>query len=140
MEPTVEASSDFLPCPLSNELETELALVTTEAPVDVCGFDKLGVDPEVSVSRLCLLSSCFVGVWVVLLAASVEALLPPGFESSWKSKSDPCVELEGPGWFGRPCVGGYESIEASLARRTVPSGCENSIGGLCDGGTRASCW
>lgn len=129
MEPTVEASSDFLPCPLSNELETELALVTTDAPVDVCGFDKLGVDPEVSVSRLCLLSSCFVGVCVVLLAASVEALLPPRFESSWKSKSEPCVG---------PCVGGYESSEASLARRTVPSGCENSIGSLCEGGAGGS--
>lgn len=140
MEPTVEASSDFLPCPLSNELETELALVTTDAPVDVCGFDKLGVDPEVSVSRLCLLSSCFVGVWVVLLAASVEAPLPPKFESSWKSKSDSCVGLAGPGRFERPCVGGYESSDASLARRTVPSGCENSIGGLCDGGAGASCW
>lgn len=128
MEPTVEASSDFLPCPLSNELETELALVTTDAPVDVCGFEKLGVDPDVSVSRLCLLSSWFVGVWMVLLAASVEVPLPPN-ESSWRSKSEPCVGLADPGRFRRPCVGGYESSEASLARRTVPSGCENSIDG-----------
>lgn len=134
MEPTVEASSDFLPCPFSNELETELALVTTDAPVDVCGFDRLGVDPEVSVSRLCLLSSCFVGVWLVLLAASVEAPLPAKFESSWKSKSEPCAGLAGTRRFWRPCVGGYESKEASLARRIVPSGCENSIGGLCDVG------
>lgn len=135
MEPTVEASSDFLPCPLSNELETELALVTTDAPVDVCGFEKLGVDPEVSVSRLCLLSSWFVGVWMVLLAASVEVPLPPKFESSWRPKSEPCVGLADPGRLRRPCVGGYESSEASLARRTVPSGCENSIdGGSYDGG------
>lgn len=138
MEPTVEASSDFLPCPLSNELETELALVTTDTPVDVCGFDKLGVDPEVSVSRLCLLSSCFVGVCVVVLAASVEAPLPPRLESSWKSKSELCAGLAGPGRFVCPCVGRYESSEASLARRTVPSGCENSIGGLCDGGAGGS--
>lgn len=137
MEPTVEASSDFLPCPLSNELETELALVTTDTPVDVCGFDKLGVDPEVSVSRLCRLSSCFVGVWAVLLVASVEALLPPRFEPSWKSKSEPCVGLAGPDRSGRPCAGAYESREASLARRTVASGCENSIGGICDGGAGA---
>lgn len=126
MEPTVEASSDFLPCSLSSELETELALVTTDAPVDVCGFDRLGVDPEVSVSRLCLLSPCFVGVWVVLLAASVEAPLPPRPGFSWKSKPEPCVGLAG--------------REASLARRTVPSGCENSIGGLCDGGAGGSWW
>lgn len=134
MEPTVEASSDFLPCPFSNEFETELALVTTDAPVDVCGFEKLGVDPEVSVSRLCLLSSWFVGVWMVLLAASVEAPLPPKLESSWKSKSEPCVGLAEPGRFGRPCAGEYESSEASLASRMVPSGCENSIGALCAGG------
>lgn len=137
MELPVEASSDFLPWPSPNEFETELALVTTDASVEACGLDKLGVDAEVSVSRLCRLSPLTVGVWLVLveLGTAATAALSPSFESGWRSKSIPNVEL-----IMRPdafVVSRESSGDVAAARRVVPFGCEKSSWGLCEGSVSA---
>lgn len=124
MELPVEASSDFLPWPSPSEFEAELALVTTDASVEVCGLDKLGVDAEVSVSRLCRLSPSAVGFWLVLVDFGTAAALSSSFESSWRSKSVPNVELNMRS--DVLAVPRESSGDVAAARRIVLFGCENS--------------